>query len=325
MIPTALTTATFRTDNGEPVDLLFAFAGGTIAPEGFSLHLAVNGLEPAPARIDLLASTSSASSGFTSLRTERVDPLRPQQNVRFGGTAANWLLVRLFPAEGATHVALAGLNIAGKEGFPETNYAFGETPAEALEIVAAMKGIGAADLALTPAEETIFATAAAGELTMTEFVEIALLASGISEVSARSNYLAEIEALTAEAKAVLDPNARPGEAGSQLLSWLHERVLVGGYGEQQTNLSGVLDDGVFNCVSSAVLYNAVAKGLGFDVRAIEVPDHAFSIMYDGLNHMDIETTTPQGFNPRRDKVAEFESLTGFSLHSAIKQVQTTGD
>ncbi len=305
------TVAVFESDDGEPVDLLFAFEGGTVASDSFSLVLSDGSRAPAPARIDLLASTSSASSGFTSLRTELIDSLKLEQKARFGSTATEWLLVRLYPAGGATHVALADFSVGGKEGFPETNYAFGQTPADALEIVGAMQGIGAADLSLTLEEAEIFARAAKGNLSNSDFVEVALLASGVADEVARSDYLARVDALTAKARTVLDDDASAAEAGSQLLAFLHEHALQGGYREQQTNLSVVLDEGVFNCVSSAVLYNAVASDLGLDVRAIEVPDHAFSIVYDGLNHMDVETTTAQGFNPQRDKVAEFESLTGF--------------
>ena len=73
----------------------------------------------------------------------------------------------------------------------------------------------------------------------------------------------------------------------------------------------LLDGKTFNCVSSAVIYNIIALRLGLDVRAIEVPDHAFSIVYDGTAHMDVETTTPLGFNPARDQIEAFERMTGF--------------
>jgi tetratricopeptide (TPR) repeat protein len=75
-----------------------------------------------------------------------------------------------------------------------------------------------------------------------------------------------------------------------------------------------LETGKFNCVSSAALYNVIARGLGLDARAIEVPNHAFSILYDGSKHADIETTTKGGFNPSRDPKAqeEFSKLTGFA-------------
>jgi tetratricopeptide (TPR) repeat protein len=305
------TNAIFSSADGAPVDLLFAFEGGTVAPDSFAITLSNDADARPPARIDLLASTASPSSGFASLRTERIDPLKPSQQARFASAAANWLLVRLYPAEGSDRIALADIRVGGKEGLPETTYAFGESPAEALEIVGAMEGIGAADLSLTPEESEIFALVANGSLSDDDFVTIALLASGVTDPAVRSDYLARVETLTAEAQAALDLSAPLEESGARLLRWLHERALQGGYRERQTNLSVVLDEHVFNCVSSAVLYNAVAGRLGFDVRAIEVPDHAFSIVYDGLDHMDVETTTAEGFNPRRDEVAEFEALTGF--------------
>lgn len=305
------TTAVFVTSDGEPLDILFALENETVAPEALEVTLSADSEVQPPARVDLLASTVSASSGFASLRTEQIDPLKPEQTTRFASAAANWLLVRLYPATGTDMIAVAEISVSGKIGLPETIYAFGETPAQALEIVGAMQGIGAADLSLTPTEREIFALAANGSLNNADFVSIALLASGVTDPVVRSDYRARVDALATAAREVLDMSAPPAESGAELLRWLHDRALTGGYEEGQTNLSEVLDSGVFNCVSSAVLYNAVAGQLGFDVRAIEVPDHAFSIVYDGLDHMDVETTTPDGFNPRRDRVAEFEALTGF--------------
>ena len=70
----------------------------------------------------------------------------------------------------------------------------------------------------------------------------------------------------------------------------------------------------YNCVSSATLYNVIGRRLGLDVRAIEVPDHAFSILYDGAKHADVEATTPGGFNPARDPDAlkQFAETTGMN-------------
>lgn len=306
------TAARFDVIDGEPVALLFGFGGGTVAPDSLTLTLSDDPAHSPPVRVDILASTVSPTSGFASLRSERVDPLKPTQQVRFPGAAATWILIRLFPAPGADGVGLADLSVGGREGPPETRYAFGESPAAALEILGAMRGLGAAGLDLTPEEAAIFDRAATGPLDHDAFGTVALLASGVTDAATRADYLGRLDALAAEAQAALGPDLSPAGSGAPLLRWLHERALTGGYRAQQTDLSTLLDEGVFNCVSSAVLFNAVAGRLGFDVRAIEVPDHAFSIVYDGLDHMDVETTTPEGFNPRREEVAAFESLTGFS-------------
>ena len=121
------TVAVFTSADGEPVDLLFAFNGGIVAPDSFAVTLSADADARPPARIDLLASTASPSSGFASLRTESIDPLKPNQQGRFAASAANWLLVRLFPAEGTDQVSLADISVGGKEGRPETTYAFGES------------------------------------------------------------------------------------------------------------------------------------------------------------------------------------------------------
>jgi tetratricopeptide (TPR) repeat protein len=86
-----------------------------------------------------------------------------------------------------------------------------------------------------------------------------------------------------------------------------------GYVAHQTDLSTVLDQRTFNCVSSATLYTLLGRRLGLDVRAIEVPEHAFAILYDGTRHADVETTTSSGFDPARDAASQekFHAKTGF--------------
>jgi tetratricopeptide (TPR) repeat protein len=103
------------------------------------------------------------------------------------------------------------------------------------------------------------------------------------------------------------------ERGRKLLQFVHAGPMRKGYVLEQTDLTRILDTGTFNCVSSATLYNGLARRLGLDARGIEVPDHAFSILYDGTNHSDVETTTGLGFDPARDPQArkQFERETGF--------------
>jgi hypothetical protein len=129
----------------------------------------------------------------------------------------------------------------------------------------------------------------------------------------RNYYLKRIEALAQDARAAVVKGRTPSEKGELLLQWLHKGLLAGGYESGQTDLSVLLDTGTYNCVSSAAIYNVLALRLGLDVRAIEVPDHAFSVLYDGTSHMDVETTNPLGFNPARDTraVQHFERMTGF--------------
>ena len=91
----------------------------------------------------------------------------------------------------------------------------------------------------------------------------------------------------------------------------------------------LLDTGNYNCVSATIAYNVIGRRLGLDLRAIESPDHVFSVLYDGKKRFDVETTTPLGFNPLRDKAAlkEWSQQTGLRhvAGPSRKQQREVGD
>ncbi|WP_108816574.1 hypothetical protein [Loktanella sp. Alg231-35] len=305
------TIASFDTPVGEPVDLVFRFPDGPVSPNRVELILSPAADDASPVRIDILVSTVSPTAGFRSLREEGIDPLRVNQGFDLRPAATGWLMLRLHPGIDTDRVALAEIAVAGHTGPPESSYAFGESPANALQLLEGLGTLEPAEFALSGAEREIFASRAEGMFDQRAFEEAALLASGVTNPAARQGYIARLDAIETAARNALDTEAPPARLGADLLAWLHLTVMTGGYVERQTDLSIVLDDGQFNCVSSAVLYAAIGRRLGLDVRAIEVPDHAFAIVYDGVDHMDVETTTPEGFDPQRERLVAFEELTGY--------------
>ena len=167
-----------------------------------------------------------------------------------------------------------------------------------------------------PAEDrALWANVQGGRFTALSLAEAALLASGVTDPGRRAPYLGRLDALEQQARGALAGAQTPFERGEKLLVWLHgpSRPLQK-YVETQTDLSVLLDTGTFNCVSSAVLYNVLGRRVGLDVRAVEVSDHAFSIVYDGDKSADVETTTPHGFNPLRDRkaAAALRDQTGYA-------------
>jgi len=208
-------------------------------------------------------------------------------------------------------MALAEIAVLGRPEPPKTYYAFSETPARSIDIVSRLETVGAVKLAVSPDEALAFQRAKAGELDPAAFADMALLASGVLDASKRRDYLRRIDALEAQARNALAKTRNAAERADALLRWLHREVLKNGYRREQSDLAVLLDTNTFNCVSSSVIYNILALRLGLDVRAIEVPDHAFSVVYDGTAHMDVETTTPLGFNPARDQIEAFERMIGF--------------
>ncbi|WP_428687927.1 hypothetical protein [Roseibium sp.] len=303
------TSARFKLEDASPLDLVFAYSGEGIASE--ELVIVHTDGAPRAAGFDLLFSTVSPTHGFRSVRNGELDPLAPSQTIKFPSSGANWVMLRLYPAREAVELSLADIELRGQPGPPQSRYKFGESPVRALEVIEALTTLGDSGFTLSEDERKVFERTSDGNISQRDFEEIALIASGVRDAAARAGYIARLDAYEDRLRAELDVNAPALELGAGLLTWLHENVLSGGYREKQTDLSTVIDDALFNCVSSAVIYNALGQRLGLDLRAIEVPDHAFSILYDGADHVDVETTTARGFNPRRKRIAEFELLTGF--------------
>ena len=96
------------------------------------------------------------------------------------------------------------------------------------------------------------------------------------------------------------------ERGRQILKIIYENVLTH-YEANQTRLDVALQTGSYNCVSSALIYMAVAKAAGLDVRGQKTPNHAFCSVYIGGKKIDVETTNPYGFNPGSKESIEKEN------------------
>ena len=70
----------------------------------------------------------------------------------------------------------------------------------------------------------------------------------------------------------------PEELGRAVLKLLYQDVLTT-YDFNQTRTDIALQTGVYNCVSSALLYMAVAKAAGLEVRGQKTSEHAFCTVY----------------------------------------------
>lgn len=179
---------------------------------------------------------------------------------------------------------------------------------------------------LTPLERSLAAHARDGHLEGTTLLDAGLLASGVPEK--------DIPAAAQRVRAALAPaiaraKAQQGEAarGRTLLTALHETVLRR-YELSATGLDHVERTGEFNCLSSALLYLVAAQGLLSSARGVVTPHHAFvHVTIDGKT-VDVETTTPAGFDPDRSKLTsvQVQQLAGDDVSpeaflAGLKQVE----
>ncbi len=107
------------------------------------------------------------------------------------------------------------------------------------------------------------------------------------------------------------------ERGRAVLKLLYEDYLSA-YNLNQTRTDVALQTGVYNCVSSALLYMAAAKAAGLDVRGQKTTEHAFCSIYvpgnkpGTLRRIDVETTNPYGFNPgTRETIENEDKIKGY--------------
>lgn len=263
-------------------------------------------------RIEILVSTLSSQAGFQSIRSLMLKASTDAQHLDLPPTAARWIIVRIMsPLEPIT-LSLAEIDIQGHPGLPQTRYAFKESPTKAFQVLEVVQK--SVEVEINEDETSLFKDVGDGKLDRWSLAEAALLSNGILDVDRRKKYLDRLDRVTEQARQAIEDADTPYQKGELLLKWLHANVMKAGYEKHQTDLSVLLDTGKFNCVSSATLYNIIGLRLGLDLRAIEVPDHAFSIQYVGTKHADVETTNASGFNPARDPriLQRFTRETGFN-------------
>ena len=76
--------------------------------------------------MEVLVSTLSAQAGFRSVRADPLKATADPQAFEFPPTAAGWVMLRFTPAAKAQRVAVADVELLGREGPPATIYEFKE-------------------------------------------------------------------------------------------------------------------------------------------------------------------------------------------------------
>lgn len=86
------------------------------------------------------------------------------------------------------------------------------------------------------------------------------------------------------------------QAAEYALNFLYENLFTS-YSINQTKVNVAINNGIYNCVSSTIIYMYFIKSLGITVSAVETPNHSFCTVSFEDKQIDVETTNPYGFNP----------------------------
>jgi hypothetical protein len=149
-------------------------------------------------------------------------------------------------------------------------------------------------------------------LAVNELAGASLLISGVEDNRLdyfRQKFAAKIE----EVKSYFKGRGVSTALADDLLQYMHKKYLKQ-YNVKQTKMDVLLDNGTFNCVSSAVFYLVLSRSLGFTVYGVKTTDHSLiSLTINDVSY-DVETTSVFGFNPgeKREFKDDFGKTTGYA-------------
>ena len=134
-----------------------------------------------------------------------------------------------------------------------------------------------------------------------QLLEEALRASGVSNQEEVGRYVALFRMKVED---ILQRAARPRSPyrrAQRLHAALHDKIFLR-YSAAATGIDSVLDSEEYNCVSATLLWGIAARLLGLEARVVEGPRHVFLRLGTGKRNVDIESTSADGFDLRRNPI-----------------------
>ncbi len=153
---------------------------------------------------------------------------------------------------------------------------------------------------LCPLERKLFADAADGRLESHSLLTATMIASGVREPAILAQAQQRLAAWRQELAHLPQFRGSPRDRAQLAFEFLHKRILVGGYGRDNTDIRKTLQTGQFNCLSATVLFNSLAAELGLSACGLELPGHVMSRLALVDGPYDVETTCPQWFQLSAD-------------------------
>lgn len=157
---------------------------------------------------------------------------------------------------------------------------------------------------------------------------LAIAASGNKrDATSYAAYQQRVDAAVAELRPTIE-KADDYHKGYELNRALHRIFFngkkngkLGSYDLNQNRVTGILDTGTYNCISSAMLYVVLARSFNLPVRGVVVPTHAF-VEYGlpGGKILEVETTSETGFDWVHDARYFKEGAADWSADRGLRPV-----
>jgi tetratricopeptide (TPR) repeat protein len=159
---------------------------------------------------------------------------------------------------------------------------------------------------LTRLEQRLFVDAGDGALDEFSLLAASLIASGENRIENLDRYEKSLARWIQELRPSIDFGQPMEKNAEKVFSFMHRRMLAGGYRLESTDLRAVFDKGQYNCISASVLYCCLADGIGLPCRGLETPGHAMCRVFLPNGRLDVETTCPRWFELMHDPAQQAE-------------------
>lgn len=144
-------------------------------------------------------------------------------------------------------------------------------------------------------EVTLLADAADGRLDRLQLLDAALIAGGNAEPRTIDAYRRRFDHWVAELQVSGRVVGGSRDRAQAVFEHLHTRILTGGFRETSTSLVEAFEYGRFNCLSSVILFRALAERFDLKVHGVEVPGHAFAVVESNTESFVVQTTCRDWF------------------------------
>jgi hypothetical protein len=141
-------------------------------------------------------------------------------------------------------------------------------------------------------------TTPAPEETGTRLVVEALQAVGVVDASERLERQREVRRALDRVVSGMGQGRPTYRRAARLHRLLHREFFLH-YREDADGLDQIARAGEFNCLSATLFYGLAARELGYEVEVLESPGHVRLGLEIRGRRIDVETTSPRGFDRRR--------------------------
>lgn len=138
-------------------------------------------------------------------------------------------------------------------------------------------------------------------LTGLDLIKVGLdFSSCAAETQEGQVILEQYQKLVQEVQSVQYQQMEKQELGEAILKLMYRDVLKK-YSQLESSISVLFQKGLYNYVSSTLLYVALAKEAGLDTVIYKTTDHCFCAIQVDERLIEVETTNPYGFDPGTKK------------------------